>query len=421
MIEKELTPKELSYRPKANNSYFITNAIMEAICSNNMIDKELDSIKFRDINFYQNLEEFLEIDEILNKSKNIIKEATRIIRIFDLFEYKKAIYKLSTKKWFNQSMFSIQDSNVLKEIAPLLLYYIGNNQDASYITFFGKIDTLIEYIIKPSVAHNSNFEIENLIIEKVKESSEFTIFDKDGNQIKICAIQIKFSKNSFNDKVEKILVYELYDGDDTLYEISLDKIILKEKNKIATNFSNSTSNKLAFPTTNLSINTNFEAIQEQFTEVILECNSLIHEYLRIKPLKNMKVFDTEEKLKEFQIKYEIKPKDNNFYIVAQDRKEMIISTVLHTLPYARIINNNELNDEIISRFKKYAKDIGFKICNETPPNDPNNLIFKDDSSKNALKKSDTIDEKIESNKVIKPLEDSKEQEKINKFNENLFS
>ena len=61
---------------------------------------------------------------------------------------------------------------------------------------------------------------------------------------------------------------------------------------------------------------------------------------------------------------------------------MIISTVLHTLPHARIINNNELNDEIISRFKKYAKDIGFKICNETPPNDPTNQTTKEDSSKN---------------------------------------
>ena len=119
----------------------------------------------------------------------------------------------------------------------------------------------------------------------------------------------------------------------------------------------------------------------------------------MKPLKNMKVFDTEKKLKEFRRNYEIKPQDNKFYIVATDRKEMIISTVLHTLPHARIINNNELNDEIISRFKKYAKDIRFKICNETPPNDPNNQTPKENYSKK---------EDIKSNEPIKIDERFKE-------------
>ena len=155
---------------------------------------------------------------------------------------------------------------------------------------------------------------------------------------------------------------------------------------------------LSVPTTNLSINTDFETIQEQEElEVILECDSIVYEYFKI--MKNMKIFDTEDKLKEFQINYEIKPKDNNFYIVAQDRKEMIISTVLHTLPHAKIINNNELNDEIISRFKKYAKDIGFKICNETSPNDPNNQTPKENSSKK---------EDIKSNEPIKIDERFKE-------------
>ena len=122
-------------------------------------------------------------------------------------------------------------------------------------------------------------------------------------------------------------------------------------------------------------------------------------------MKNMKIFDTEDKLKEFQINYEIKPKNNNFYVVAQDRKEMIISTVLHTLPYARIINNDKLNDEIISRFKKYAKDIGFKICEDTTPPTPQtppNPI--ESSSKN---------EDIKSNEPVNDF--TKEKEKASNF------
>ena len=59
---------------------------------------------------------------------------------------------------------------------------------------------------------------------------------------------------------------------------------------------------LSIPTTNLSINED-ETIQEQekFTEVILECENIVYEYLKMKPLKNMKVFDTEKKLKEFHV------------------------------------------------------------------------------------------------------------------------
>ena len=144
------------------------------------------------------------------------------------------------------------------------------------------------------------------------------------------------------------------------------------------------------PTTNLSINTDIETIQEQeeFTEVILECDSVIYEYFKIKPLKNMIVYDTEEKLNEFRSKYEylskyeISNSINKFYIVANDREEMIISTVLHTLPHAKIINNNELNDEIISRFKKYASRIEFKICNdETPPPNPSEPSSKKEDIK----------------------------------------
>ena len=167
---------------------------------------------------------------------------------------------------------------------------------------------------------------------------------------------------------------------------------------------------LSVPTTNLSINTDIETIQEQeeFTEVILECENILYEYFKMKPLKNMKVFDTEKKLKEFRRNYEIKPQDNKFYIVSTDRKEMIISTVLHTLPHARIINNNELNDEIISRFKKYASRIEFKICNdETPPPNPS-----DPSSK----KKD-----IKSNKSIQTDTElfKKEKEKVKNMKDNL--
>ena len=108
---------------------------------------------------------------------------------------------------------------------------------------------------------------------------------------------------------------------------------------------------------------------------------------------------------EYLSKYEISNSINKFYIVANDREEMIISTVLHTLAHTRIINNNELNDEIISRFKKYANDIGFKICEDktppTPPTPPNPI---ESSSKN---------EDIKSNEPVNDF--TKEKEKASSF------
>ncbi len=167
---------------------------------------------------------------------------------------------------------------------------------------------------------------------------------------------------------------------------------------------------LSIPTTNLSLNLDSETIQEQeeYIDVILECNSLIYEYCKMKPLKNMKVFDTEEKLKEFQINYEIKPKNNNFYVVAQDRKEMIISTVLHTLQYVRILEPSDINDKLISMFKSYSLRNGFDICEDkTPPPTPSN------PSEPSSKKED-----IKSNKFINTDIPKDIAEKIDKFNEN---
>ena len=176
------------------------------------------------------------------------------------------------------------------------------------------------------------------------------------------------------------------------------------------------SNEFEMPTTNLSINQNIGIIQEQeqFTDVILEGDSLIHEYFRIKPLKNMVVYDTEVKLNEFRSKYEylskyeISNSINKFYIVANDREEMIISTVLHTLQYVRILEPSDINDKLISMFKSYSLRNGFDICEDkTPPPTPSN------PSEPSSKKED-----IKSNKFINTDIPKDIAEKIDKFNEN---
>ena len=61
---------------------------------------------------------------------------------------------------------------------------------------------------------------------------------------------------------------------------------------------------------------------------------------------------------------------------------MIISTVLHTLKYVKVLTPNEINDDLISLFKDYASRIEFKICNdETPPPNPSEPSSKKEDIK----------------------------------------
>lgn len=337
----------------------------------------------------ENLDNFLKVSDFYNANyqiestiKNQVTKTINYLLDYNVIEKAKkgdgVEYKTNSDFWHKQvNNYIINDTEILQELTPIIASYIKNGNIKTYNIqkLFYKFSKIIEYAIIPAIEHNPLLDTEfNIQIACENQDTIEVIYNDKKIEISPLRIVIK------NDSRKYVQIKE---GKKTDY-IPLNAIkIYDEPTSNVNSKSVKNSTMLSVPTTNLSINTDFETIQEQEElEVILECNSVIYDYFKMKPLQNMKVFDTEEKLKEFHINYEIEPKNNNFYVVAQDRKEMIISTVLHTLPHARIIHNDKLNDEIISRFKKYAKDIGLKICNETPPNDPNNQTIKEDSSKN---------------------------------------
>ena len=403
---RELSVKDLTYKPRKNYSYIIANAILESICYHNKINEPLEVSQFKDVDFYNCIDGNEDIFEVLNKSANIHKEATRIIRIFDLVKYKRPEYELSTQKWFKDNDFSIEDNIVLKELMPLLLYYVGNCYEGSYTLFFKKLDFLIEYVIKPAIEHNESFEKERYIINSMNSSEEVLILDEDNNEILVVAVKIKLCRASHN-KVEKILVYESNE-DSTIKETSIDKVVLKQKI-----FNEKITNNSFIPMHSYKTLTNFgnnylEEKENSYIEVILECDTVVFEYFKIKPfVKSMKTYTTEEELQEFHQTIEVIPKDNKFYIVALDTEEMILSTVLHCLPYAVILRNNDLNEKLIKKFKDYAQKSDIEICPPIEPV-PNNDI--NSSSNNELKKEENNSEFKKSETKL-----SKEQEeKINK-------
>ena len=415
-IEKIADSENKSYEYHKIYEYFLENRFTQI---KKYVVKPTDlNVVFEEIlnELIYNLDTFIKVSDFYNANyqiestiKNQVTKTINYLLDYNVIEKAKkgdgVEYKTNSEFWHKQvNNYIINDTDILQELTPIIASYIKNGNIKTYNIqkLFYKFSKIIEYAIIPAIEHNPLLDTEFNIQIACENQDTIEVIHND-KKIEISPLRIVIK----NDSRKYVQIKE---GKKIDYIPLNDIKIYEEPISKANSKSVKNSTMLSVPTTNLSINTDFEAIQEQFTDVILECNSIVYEYFKI--LKNMQVFDTEEKLKEFQIKYEIKPKDNNFYIVAQDRKEMIISTVLHTLPHARIINNNELNDEIISRFKKYAKDIGFKICNETPPNDPNNQTPKENSSKK---------EDIKSNKSIQKDTElfKKEKEKVKNMKDNL--
>ena len=416
--------KGYEYTVEPTDLNIVFQEILNTLIEN--ADEDIDKIGYPVSEFYKNEDIVIgtTLKHQITKTMNYLQSYEIVKRVV---KDNQVRYVLNLDYWSNQSNHPIFEGSLL-HISSLIMSYIknGNIKTFNIKQFFKKMSNLIDDVIMPSHEHNKFFSVESKLDEIILDN----IIKEKKNEPKI-SIDIIY-KSAIEEKEMSIIpikinikesgkVLECYDLDtNEITKLVLDYIVIEDDISVSTNSAQKSkttkSNEFEMPTTNLSINQNIGIIQEQeeFTEVILECDSVIHEYFRIKPLKNMVVYDTEEKLDEFRSKYEylskyeISNSINKFYIVAQDREEMIISTVLHTLPHARIIHNDKLNDEIISRFKKYAKDIGLKICNETPPTDPNNETPKENSSKNEDIKNNS--KKLEIPKDI--------AEKIKKMNDN---
>lgn len=399
--------KYSKYLPSENKSYAIANAIIESICYHNIINKHLPISTFDSTTgFYDWNDENTEILNIMENSKNILKEATRVIRALKLLVSEKRKYILSTNEWFENAKFSIHDNIVLKELSQILLYYVGNCKGMTYNDFFKKLDFLIEYVIKPAIEHNESFEKERYVIDCINSAEEVLILNEDNNEVFVVAIKIKLSRASYNDKVEKILIYESNE-DSSFQEISIERVVLKQKisNEKMTN--GTFNPMLSYKTYTDYEEKDIKPKKEKYIDVVLECSTTLFEYFQMKPLKNMKVYATQEELKKFQQTIEHKPKENKFYVVAaEDTEEMILSTVLHCLPDARILKPFELNDKLIQKFKDYGKDF-IEICPPPTPTEPSS------NSSEKSKKEDRNQSSKSSNNSAPNEEENKEMKDIN--------
>ncbi len=393
-IEKIAVTENKSYEYHKIYEYFLENRFTQI---KKYVVKPTDlNVVFEEIlnELIYNLDTFIKVSDFYNANyqiestiKNQVTKTINYLLDYNVIEKAKkgdgVEYKTNSDFWHKQvNNYIINDTDILQELTPIIASYIKNGNIKTYNIqkLFYKFSKIIEYAIIPAIEHNPLLDTEFNIQIACENQDTIEVIHND-KKIEISPLRIVIKNDS-----KKYI--QIKDGKKTDY-IPINEIKIYEEPILNTNSKSSIkSTILSTPTTNLSINTDFETIQEQEElEVILECDNIVYEYFKIKQLKNMKVFDTEDKLKEFQINYEIKPKNNKFYIVANDRKPMIISTVLHTLKYVKVLTPNEINDDLISLFKDYASRIEFKICNdETPPPNPS----EPSSKKEDIKSNETI-------------------------------
>lgn len=411
-IEKIADSENKSYEYHKIYEYFLENRFIEI---KKYVVKPTDlNVVFEEIlnELVENLDNFLKVSDFYNANyqiestiKNQVTKTINYLLDYNVIEKAKkgdgVEYKTNSEFWHKQvNNYIINDTEVLQELTPIIASYIKNGNIKTYNIqkLFYKFSKIIEYAIIPAIEHNPLLDTEfNIQIACENQDTIEVIYNDKKIEISPLRIVIK------NDSKKYV---QIKDGKKTDY-IPLNAInIYEEPTSNVNSKSIKNSTMLSIPTTNLSVNLE----DEIKISVVLECDFIVYEYFKMIPLQNMKIFDTEDKLKEFHINYEIKPQDNKFYIVANDRKLMIISTVLHTLKYVKILTPNEINDDLISLFKDYASKIEFKICNDETPPSPSN------PSEPSSKKED-----IKSNKSIQKDTElfKKEKEEVKNMKDNL--
>jgi len=390
---------------------FILNEIIE-VYGANISKNELENLTYP-------------IDSV---SKNHVTKSLNYFEAHKLIkrdpEGKPVFYRLTPNHWFEQSRYVISDLDVVKTITPIIVSYIKNGgvHDYNIQKLFEKISEVIEYVIKPSLYHNEKYELEEEIIDLIDNNNQegafiqsIDIYDSQRkNEFTIIPIRIKFEHN------KKYVVANIVDEDDRLIskneEFALEHIDYVDSH--TTNYSSQVrqplNSMLSYKTFTSYKTESVENSIYKEIDVILECDTVVYEYFQIKPLKEMKTFATEDELIEFHTNFkDYKPKKNKFYITAKDTEEMIISTVLHCLPHAVILENDYLNEKLIQKFKGYAKGVNIEICPPLSPIKPNS------DSKNDTKKSDITHTPMKPKKELSKEQLDEENKKMSDLNKDI--
>ena len=362
----------------------VASSVLQEL-SDNYLD-EIPKTKLSEKNYFIESNAVSAVDKVLK-----IFEFHDIVSKYKQKENNRSFYRLNLDKWFEKSKYHIQDYNLISILAPIITSYInvGFIKNHSLQNLFNKISEIIEFAIRPSVYHNQMEEIEVEFLELLEDNENIDVSYKNKatdniENINIEPIKIIYKSGekyilAKNTKTDENIEFSLFD---LRFNHDVDNSLLRSSN-VPKNIS-MLSNTDTFTKSESTIKT------KENIEVILECDSIVYEYFKMKPLSNMTVYDEENKIIEFMESYNMASKPNKFYIVASDTEDKIISIVLHTLNNVKILKPTNLNDKLGSIFKTYLDKTNVDICTKpTEPNNDNNKQNENfsDSSNNKNKKS----------------------------------
>ena len=361
---------EESYHNKSNQYVVKTYSINKAIVQ--ILEKLLNLVNQKvSANSIYNIE--IENKDNNVKSELLIKKGLGYIKYLFLSIYTKkgkyTYYEVDIDSWFKEQKYMISDIKVLKLLLPILIAYVKSDSDCNIKKFFEIINSLIYYAIQPYQNHNNLFDLENEIYKSIYIETD-NIDDtscETSKDLTIGILTLRDRNNPIKNKTitpKRIIINN--DKSKTLeYEnenLEIEKIDLKDIVRI--NVQADTvgaiqrkkgSNYYIYNDMYKHLYTPKYDYKEKPHKIVLEVSNSAYKYFQLKPLENMKIYDTEEKKEQFQDMYfNHKVKDNHFYLVANDTISNAISIIFHTLIEIKIIEPKILIDNINNKISQFS-------------------------------------------------------------------
>jgi len=312
--------------------------------------------------------------------KHLAEKAIKQLRCLEIVYFSKddsnkktTLYHIDLLEWFYQRKYYIANEKLFGKLLPVFVAYIKSSSNTDKEEFFETIDAILEYVIQPYKDHNENFALEKYLLDNIGYTVQIRVLDKTGNSddfLEINGVKL-FSKIL---KVEpKGILFGKYGKELKCLgtqNIPLNEIIriIVDKNKIPTlakvtksfttqlEYVKDKKHYYIYNTGHIRDKKAWEYYKEDREKIILELPSTVLEYFQMKPLANMTIYATQNEIIDFKKQKGTKattPKQNHFYVIAEDTIENATSIIMHILNDVQIIEPKVLIESVQKNIEQF--------------------------------------------------------------------
>lgn len=368
---------------KSNRSYINSLEVLEYIIVNDDKKSTLQ-ILFKNLNHKVS-------------SKSLINDALKILRCHNLVkqnidkESKKnsstqtedqkkesSTYCPTDDEWVKNAKYKLKDKKILRTLAKLLLSFVKADVGNKPSFFFDTIDKLIDFILKRSIFHNANYELETAIYKAIEQKTKIEVIIKaTSKKIEIEPYEIKIIFNKTAGKDSKNLIYFIA-GTSQEKQISLSEIMLYSSYNAA-----QASSTSAHANPNVSNYATFSINQDSIkqkevkkTDAILAVNYLLYEYfVNIDVFEEMEIItdlayieilerefggyinENRAEFKKLIFSHDsLTPSADFFLLKIKDDYDFIAQEIQKNLEYIKVIYPTSMNDTIKENMTVFLKN-----------------------------------------------------------------